>query len=39
MPKDITFYEGVQSGYDKLVSKDANGIADQVFAALTWGTL
>lgn len=26
MPKDITFYEGVQSGYDKLVSKDANGI-------------
>ena len=26
MPKDITFYEGVQSGYDKLPSKDANGI-------------
>lgn len=26
MPKDITFYEGVQSGYDSLVNKDANGI-------------
>lgn len=26
MPKDITFYEGVQSGYDKLLTKDANGI-------------
>lgn len=26
MPKDITFYEGVQSGYDKLPIKDANGI-------------
>lgn len=26
MLKDITFYEGVQSGYDSLVTKDANGI-------------
>lgn len=26
MPKDITFYEGVQSKYDGLLNKDANGI-------------